>query len=421
MKKEQNSGIVFLIVLLFIVVIAMAGYILWDKLGNAKTEINGGTNQSGLIDDKNQGNDNTEITGGDNQSDSGDDKKQENNNTETNGGTNQSGSGDGKSQENNNAETTKTNNVNVFKISSMKCLNHDSKFRLSGYEQYFYGLKVNFENNKFNLVLDSGSDLSETYPEAKKGVKVEINGLDTSKVADVFISHVGSDFRMPQVLFLMEDGSVYAIDSMKALSDGATTVEKLKDVQDVVGFLTVDTADTPRYATLAITANGYAYRIYGILSTSKIAIRSSDTLNVSLSKVLSGSYSIASEYFYGLSVKQEGTKFYLKLDKGSDLAKEYSDAKCDTSIEVKGIDGTRVSQVKIKHRGSDVRMPDVLFLMEDGTVYSVDCRQALTTGDSKAQKLEQITGVVTMRYAYMDNTPGQCVLGFKANGDYYLL
>lgn len=421
MKKEQNSGIVFLIVLLFIVVIAMAGYILCDKLGNAKTEINGGTNQSGLIDDKNQGSDNTEITGGGNQSDIGDDENQENNNIETNGGTSQSGSGDDKSQENNNAETTKTNNVNVFKISSMKCLNYNSKFRLSEYEQYYYGLNVNFENNKFNLVLNSDSDLSQTYPEAKKGVKVEINGLDISKVADVFISHVGSDLRMPQVLFLMEDGSVYAIDSMKVLRDGTTTVQKLKDVKDVVGFITAHTAGTPGDITMAITKNGYAYKIYGSLSTSKVTIGSSDTLNVSLSKVLSSGYSAVSEYFYGLSVIQEGTNFYLKLDKGSVLADESPNIKCDTLIEVKGIDGTRVSKVKIRHRGSDVRMPDVLFLMEDGTVYKVDCRQALTTGDSKAQKLEQITGVVTMKYAYMANTPGQCVLGFKANGDYYYL
>lgn len=126
-------------------------------------------------------------------------------------------------------------------------------------------------------------------------------------------------------------------------------------------------------------------------------------------------------YYSGLSVLFENDRFYLELYPGSDLAKEYSDAKCNMLIEVEGIAGTRVSQIKIKHSGSDVRMPDVLFLMDNGTVYSVDCRQALTTGDSKVQKLEQITGVATMKYAYMDGTPGQVVLGFKANGDYYLL
>lgn len=199
MGKNQNSALIFLIVLLFIVEIAMAGYILWDKLGDTKSEINS---------------DNIEV-----------------------------------------------NNVNVFKLSSMRCLNSDSKFRLSGFERYYSGLSVLFENDRFYLELYPDSDLAKVYPEAKSGVKVEIKGLDTTNVADVFISHVGSDLRMPQVLFLMEDG----------------------------------------------------------------------------------------------------------------------------------------------------------------TVYSLDCRQALTTGDSKAQKLGQITGVVTMKYAYMDNTQSQVVLGFKTNGDYYLL
>lgn len=359
MGRNQNSALIFLIVLLFIIIIAMTGYILWDKLIDTKSEINS---------------DNIEV-----------------------------------------------NNVNVFKLSSMKCLNSDSKFRLSGFERYYSGLSVLFENDRFYLELYPDSDLAEVYPEVKSGVKVEIKGLDTTSVADVFISHVGSDLRMPQVLFLMEDGTVYAIDSMKALTDGLTFAQKLDNVQNTVQFITVNEKGVPGQTTLAITANGDAYKIYGNLSISKIAIGNFETQNVSLYKALGVNFSISAEYFYGISVKQKEDKFYLELDKNSDLAKEYSDAKCGTLVEVEGIDGTRVSQVKIKHRGSDVRMPDVLFLMEDGTVYSVDCRQALTTGDSKAQKLEQITGVATMKYAYMDNTPGQVVLGFKTNGDYYLL
>lgn len=359
MKKEQNSGLVFLVVLLFIIIIAMTVYILWDKLSDTKSQTNG-----------------TNI---------------------------------------------EVNNVNVFKLSSMRCLNSDSKFRLSGFERYYSGLSVLFENDRFYLELYPDSDLAKEYPEAKSGVKVEIKGLDTTSVADVFISHVGSDLRMPQVLFLMEEGSVYAIDSMSALNDELTTVQKLYDLQNTVQFITVNEKGVPGQTTLAITANGYAYKIYGNLSTSKVAIENFETQNVSLYKALGVNFSISIEPFYCISVEQKEGKFYLELDKNSKLAKEYPDAKCNTLVEVNGIDGTRVSQVKIKHRCSDVRMPDVLFLMEDGTVYSVDCRQALTIGDSKAQKLEQITGVVTMKYAYMDNTPGQCVLGFKANGEYYLL
>ncbi len=226
---------------------------------------------------------------------------------------------------------------------------------------------------------------------------------------------------MPAILFLMVNGEVYFSNSFEVLTKTNNIAQKLENVSNICSLVMAVKNDSNGNIALAISKKGYAYEIYGNGTTNKIAIDTPQFLNLNLFKSLNdnGSYSLRTAHYYGLDVIYNNSKFYLKLNSNSDLSSIYPDAKINELVEIKGIDTSKIANIYIKHTGSDVRMPAILFLLEDGSVYELNSYQALTKANCIATKIDNASNVVDIVQAYSQGTPGLCSLGLRQDDTFY--
>ena len=237
-KEKSNTGLKVVIVFLVIAVLALAGYICYDKFFDKGGNTNGGSGNT--------------ITNNVNNSTGNNENNQINNNsTNTNNENNQSS----------NSITNVDNRTKAIDLS--KCLNcEDIKllYQVSEYNQYSYRFKDNvFKYNNNSRGIDQRTGIGTREGEQENTVTFD------SKIVDVIHALYGQSVDAEYYLFLLEDGTIKGFNIEKAYQQNDIPSFITLDYKDIVRFELVTAKDINHHEnlsrTIAVKSDGTFYLV----------------------------------------------------------------------------------------------------------------------------------------------------------------